>query len=60
MLSAIREAVMRAQARAYEIHLDRDLQVLARSLMSERSPPESGCCPISTACSLGSESGQNW
>jgi hypothetical protein len=43
MLSAIREAVMRTQARAYEIPLDRvDLQVLARSLMLGRSPPEKG------------------
>jgi hypothetical protein len=42
MVSATREAVMRAQARAHEIPLDRvDLEALDRFLMSERSPPQS-------------------
>ena len=42
MVSATREAVMRAQARAHEIPLDRvDLEALDQFLMSERSPPQS-------------------
>jgi uncharacterized protein len=42
IVSATREAVMRAQAHAHEIPLDRvDLEALDRFLMSERSPPQS-------------------
>jgi len=42
MVSATREAVMRAQARAHEIPLDRvDLEALDRFLMSDRSPSDS-------------------
>jgi hypothetical protein len=42
MVSATREAVMRAHVRAHEIPLNRvDLEALDRFLMSERSPPQS-------------------
>jgi uncharacterized protein len=42
MVSATREAVMRAQAHAHEIPPDRvDLEALDRFLVSDRSPPES-------------------
>jgi uncharacterized protein len=42
MACPTREAIMRAQARAHEIPLDRvDLEALDRFLMSDRSPPES-------------------
>src|SRR5215831_9670801 len=42
MVCTIREAVMRAQARAHAIPLDYvDLEALDRFLMSDRSPPDS-------------------